>query len=763
MNQGNSKKRFSSLSHCGLMAIAAAIVWVPAISVAQNILEEIIVTATKREESLQDAPISVSAFTGSDLQRQGVADMQGLSNIVPNVTIGTEGARDATYIAIRGISQSERRNTDDATTPFFIDGATVPRMSGVAAYFYDVERLEVLRGPQGTLYGRNSTTGVVNLITRKPNFDGINGDFELGYGDYNDFTANGAINLPLSDDVAGRVAFTYRERDGYRDNGPGIEDSDDADDFGIRGHLLWNATDDTSLLFTADYYQRKGVGLNIYGVPCESDVTCQLGSGITSNKGNVPLNTQPFRDNSDTDFKFELNHSFENFDFTGLVSYREHERDYQNDEGYGDSLRGIPVKADVVETTESESISAEVRFTSTTDGPLQWILGGYMLDEEINGTFFFRPVFVGSPFVGNHLNLQFTDEDLSIESWAVFGNLAYDITDQFTLRGGVRYTDDEKNKGGSATDPSAGSFMRVGILESGLIFGPPFRAQVANPKWDKVTYNIGFDYAINDDAMFYAKFSTGYKAGGFNRGSAGPGTAPPVFMLDIYDPEEVDAYEIGFKGTLLDGRARFNIAGFYNDYASKVETVVRTINGVPTNTAVNATDVEIWGIEVETSLVYGDSGGRVDFNLGYLDATYGKFDTLPDPIRGGGATLDVSGETVPNAPDWNLTLTWVPVEWGVMNGRLSPMVQVAYKSKYKTRAHGLLNDIQDDFTRTNLSLHWESDNNGFYGEAYVRNLEDETIQTNSDCANQLQGGLGIGCRKMFAPPRTFGVRAGYRF
>ena len=141
-----------------------------------QVLEEIVVTAQKRAESLQDTPVAVTAFSGEQLEQAGVFDSIGLSNIVPNVTVGTEDARDAIFINIRGISQSERRNTSDPTTAFYMDGALVPRMSGINAYFYDLERVEVLRGPQGTLYGRNSTSGVVNLITRKPDLEAFGGD-----------------------------------------------------------------------------------------------------------------------------------------------------------------------------------------------------------------------------------------------------------------------------------------------------------------------------------------------------------------------------------------------------------------------------------------------------------------------------------------------------------------------------------------------------------------------------------------------------------
>ena len=181
-----------------------------------QVLEEIVVTAQKRSEDLQDTPVAVTAFTGEQLQQAGVYDSIALSNVVPNVTVGTENARDAIFINIRGISQSERRNTSDPTTAFYVDGALVPRMSGINAYFYDLERVEVLRGPQGTLYGRNSTSGVVNVITKKPDLEAFGGDIQFGYGNYDAVDVKGALNVPFSDSFGARVAVNYTERDGFR-------------------------------------------------------------------------------------------------------------------------------------------------------------------------------------------------------------------------------------------------------------------------------------------------------------------------------------------------------------------------------------------------------------------------------------------------------------------------------------------------------------------------------------------------------------------
>lgn len=740
-----------------------------------QVLEEIVVTAQKRAEGLQDTPVAVTAFTGEQLQQAGVFDSIALSNVVPNVTVGTENARDAIFINIRGISQSERRNTSDPTTAFYVDGALVPRMSGINAYFYDLERVEVLRGPQGTLYGRNSTSGVVNVITKKPDLEAFGGDIQFGYGNYDAVDVKGALNVPFSDSLGARVAVNYTERDGFRDNGPLVADGDDADDLGVRGHLLWDIGENTSLLLSADYYERQGVGPVSAQVEC-ADLGCNIPTAPNPADTN-PLNTEGFRDNTDTNFKVELNHALSFADLTFIGSYRDHERDYLMDiDGSGASVflppAGglVPITSVVREVTESESFSGELRLNSNTDGRIRWILGGFYLNEDIKGDFRFQPVLPN----GLHLNVQFVDEGFNVESWAAFANASVDVTDRFTLNGGIRYTEDEKDKGGvnDPANPTAGSYMTVTIREFGNTVAPVFpRAQVATPSWSEVTYSLGLDWHINEDTLAYVKHSKGFKSGGFNRGSVdplNPSGAFNVANLIVYNPEQVLAQEAGIKTTFMDGRARANFSVFWYDYSDKEEAVVRVIGGIPTNTAINAGQATIYGAELETSLLYGDFGGRIDFNIGWLDAEFDEFVGLDDPLTAGQDNLDLAGGDMVNAPDWNISATWVPVELEMLNGMLRPMVQFSFKSDYITRPHDQSVDKQDSYTRTNASLHWESNKTGLFLEGFVHNIEDEDIQTTSECQQRVNGvagtGLpGLGCSVMYQPPRTYGVRLGYRF
>jgi|GEM_PF-568358 len=772
--------RFPSvLKNCAAVITAATFVSLPSIVSAQNVLEEIIVTAQKREMSVQNSPLSVSAYTGDELERQGIWNAEALSHLIPNLTIADDGLRDATIIAIRGISQSNTRASDDATTAFAIDGASVPNMGGVNAYFYDVERMEVLRGPQGTLWGQNSTSGVVNIITKKPNFDGYGGDIELGYGDYDDIRVKGAFNAPLSDTVATRFALNYNERDGYRENGSLVEDGDDADDFGFRGHMLWNISSDTSFLLSADYYEKRGTGRVINRVDC-ADKGCDVPGSTTPWKG-TPLDEQGSVNNTQKNIKMELNHSFDSFDLFMLGSRRELERDTNRDsnalagdDAIFDSPFGeVMLDGHFGEQMEHESWQGEVRLTSNDDSDLQWILGGYYLEETVDGDFSFIGPF-GAPLFGPgtqnvHVQLDFKYQDMTKESQALFANASYDINDSWTIHGGIRYTEDDKDMGGNAADPINGTYQRLWVPAFNRNLGPGFpRAQIAEVSFSGTSSKLGLNWNINDDTMAYASYNRGYKAGGYNRGNDdGSSTIANVSNLLTYRPETVHAYEIGLKTTFLDGRARINMAAFFNDYTDKVETAGGfDANNQPTVTAVNASDVEIYGFELESSFLYGDSGGRVSFNLGWLDATYVDFKDLPDNDALSAdpqPTKDVSGEQVHNAPDWNLSLNWVPMQLEVMDGMLTPMLTITYKSEYLNDPVGNYLNHVDAYTRSNASLHWESNTNSVYGEAYVRNIENENILVTGGCGTSTFSGSALGCTASYAAPRTYGVRVGYRF
>ena len=744
-----------------LMVILVPALTSPAIAQgAPGVLEEIIVTAQKRSASLQNEAIAVTALGAEDISRAGGVDPEILGVLVPNLHVGEETNRDGMQITIRGVSGTDVRNGADPTTAFHVDGSYVPRLSGSNAYFFDLERIEVLRGPQGTLYGRNSTAGVVNVITRKPDFDGLGGSLEVAAGKYDLFQTQGALNVPLTENLAARVAFITNDRDGYRENAP-AKDGDDADEFGLRGHVLIAPSENTSLLFTAEYYERKGVGgvASYHSFPGDT-------SGLESPDpaGVNPIDTQGYRDNSDTNFRLELNHDFGPFAITYLGAYRDHERDFLADADFT-ALREI--ESFVRETTASETWTHEVRLTSTHGGPFQYIIGGYYLDEEIDGDFLVGlttgpgfPVGAGIPF-----RVRFVDQGLTNKSLAGFLHATFDINDQLQLVGGVRYTDDEKDKGGALDDvgttagTATGSFQTVGIAGGPTFFLAP---QISNPSFEKTTWKAGLNFSPNEDSLIYASASTGFKAGGFNRGSQ---AFPGADSLVVFKPETVTAYEIGWKTDLFDKRARLNVAAFYYDYKDlqQSQTFVNDA-GTITNQTINATSANVWGIEAEGTALIGHSG-RLSVALGYLDTEFESFTGVDDALIVGFQSFDASGNRLTRAPEFTATVALVPLIWRApFGGTFEPRVQFHYESDVSL---GILDrpfEQQDSYTRTDLSLRYRSGSGFWYAELYGLNLENEDVATYQECFDFRQVGAATRqCERTYAAPFTWGARIGIQF
>ena len=722
-------------------------------ALSQAVLEEVIVTAQKRETTLQSEPLAVSAFTGEDIVRAGGVDANVLGYMVPNLHVGEETNRDGLSMTVRGVSGTDVRNASDPTTAFHVDGSYVPRLSGPQAYFFDVERVEVLRGPQGTLYGRNSTAGVVNVITNKPDLDGFSGLADVAAGDYGLLQFNGVLNVPLSERAGARVAVMSNDRDGYRDNAPSA-DGDDADDLGVRVHLAFEAGDTTSVLITGERYERGGVG----GVASFATFPMDDTGLLTSDPARVnPIDTQGFRDNGDSNLRFDVNHGFADLDFTYQAAFRSHERDFLADADFTAEPR---IQSFVRETTKSETWTHEARLTSTGDGPFQYIAGIYLLDEEIDGDFV-----VGLTHVrfGPAFRVRFVDRGLTNESAAAFLHSTYELSDRLRLTAGLRHTRDEKDKGGNpadlgaSADAATGSFQTVGLENGPTFFLAP---QLANPEWDETTWKLGLDYRVSDNALLYGHASTGFKAGGYNRGSQ----ARPGAPLVIYNPETVTALEAGWKSTTGNGRVRINLAGFVYDYRDlQLGQTFTDEAGTITNQTVNASDASVWGVELEAEALIGESGRGV-IALGHLATEFEEFTGVDDPLIVGAQSLSATGNELTRAPGLTGTLMLEPVVWRFDGGSLTPRAMLHYESDAYL---GVLNrdfEKRDGFTRTDVSVYFESARQDWYAEAYVRNLEDEDVATYMECFDFRQMGVPVQqCERAYAPPRTWGVRLGLRF
>lgn len=698
----------------------------------ENTIPEILVTAQKRTESLASVPLAVTAISGDALSLKGAYDTSAIASLSPNVNFANETSRDAVFITIRGVSGTDNRNEADPTTAFHIDGAYVPRLSGANAYFYDLERVEVLRGPQGTLYGRNSTSGAVNVVSAKPD-DELGGHIEMLYGNFDRLLITGAVNLPIIDDrLAVRAAFISEDRDGFRDNSPVARNGDDIDDFAGRIHLAAKPTDRLNLLFTYETYSRNGVG-GVQGLLPFAD-NPRPGAVVTDRRA-FPLDTQGFRNNDTESFRAQADFDLGPATATYQFAWRREERESFND------LDGTAISDSTLgEVFKSGANTHELRLTSNGDGAFDWMVGGFILDETINSVFNVQiPTAIGA---FSRLDFDFVDRDQSNESWAVFGQASLAISDRLDLTLGARYTRDDKDK------PDSAQIIRR-LNANGP---PPLQTIVQNQSadWDKVTWRAALDYTLDDDSLLYASVSTGYKAGGFNRGAS----------QAIYNPETVTAYEIGAKTSALGNQLRLGLSAFYYDYKDlQLAQVETAANNVIENITRNATSATIWGLEAEGEARFGHST-RIDFALGYLNAEFDSFPNVLDDLSG--AIEDLSGNRLVNAPRLTGTIGIEPHRFDLGGGTLTPRFQIHYESSAFLRIQNRPHDRRGGYTRSDARLRYEQSGSSWFAEAYVENIEDHNV-VSSVSTGTLIVGVGPSFKGVFLAPRTYGFRIGAKF
>ena len=718
----------------GSFAALALIAAAPLPAFAQLLpLEEITVTATKRETNLQDTPISITAFGRRDLENAGTHNLFGLAEFVPNMVVGQNN--NDTQVMIRGIGTSDTTIVSDPSVAVHLDDLYITRTSGLNMLMYDTERVEVLRGPQGTLYGRNATGGSVNIISTRPQSEfGVNAD--ALYGDYDWFQFRGVLNAPIvKDHLAGRLSLVREKHDGYQENVfPGGTESNDSDALAWRAQLLWTPNDNLSVLFKADNVDFDDVGQqrerldSPLGHPSNAFQNTLADPPEFNSVYKDTLESRDLESNSQlvrTDWQF-----IDSMELTFIAGWTDMEFDF---------LLDADQDAEVLTTvgnskTSSDSNSQELRLTSTTDSPLQWLLGFYRLEENAE-----QPLLVVN-VPGVTINNGW---EMETESWAVFSQLSYEITDTVRLTGGIRYSDDEKKGRG-----------RRETCVTGRPFCPiPNTVIEEENSWDDVTWLVGADWSLWDNHMLYAKLSTGYKAGGFNLIGAEPENT-------IWDPEEVTSYEIGWKATLLDGRLRLNTSAFHYDYDDlQVAGIVNFAR-----LTFNAAEAEINGVELE-ALYQPADGWIVNFSLGWLDAEFVDFVGV-DPVNvpqgrvppgePAPVTQNFSGNSLTNSPDWSGSLSVQYTFALEQQGTLTARAQTHWQDDWYLRPYNLPEDRQNSYFTTEVRLIWRSPAERWYAEGFVTNISDEQFATSVEVTN---GGFFGNIN----PPRMWGVRVGFNY
>jgi iron complex outermembrane receptor protein len=646
----------------------------------------------------------MTVLSSDVLQSNAVGNLQNLSSIAPSVSFSQANA--ATVITIRGVSSRDTTETGDPAVAVNIDGFYFQRAIGFGDSLFDLQRVEVLRGPQGTLYGRNATGGAINLVTAKPGKE-FEANASVGFGNFDSITTQGALNLPLSDRVQMRVAYFTRSHDGYRDNAP-ARDGDDEDAKAARLHLMMEPTDSLTLLLTAELTKLGGIGPAVYGSPLVFDSS----GDVSHDRPPLPVGAKSwsmglpsgFMDATVKAFRWKLDYDLGFGDFTYLGGFRR--LDYHN----LIDLDGTANEAFYFQANEEpRTWNHEVRLSSKQDQRFTWQLGTFYFQETNNLLTYFQDYSAPAPPANLYI---FDYPNINATSKAGFGQASFGLTDDLKLEAGVRYTRDYKRRSGS------------------LNYGTGIQLQDASADSSKTTYHAGLDWQATASNLFYAKVDTGYKAGGFT--DAAP-----------YAPESIKAYEVGSKSRLLGNTVQLNVAGFYYDY--KDQQISQFING---QTYIrNAGASQIYGLEIEGSALLTKED-RLDGYIGYLHAKFTDF-----LLATGSSNVQLAGNRPPQSPRLSLNAGYQH-RFGLPNGAgLTGRVQTHLETTSYLTVYNYPDDRQGGYTRSDAMLTYTAQDDKWSVEAYGRNLENKAVIINAQ-----ENGLWSTYNYQFAAPRTYGMQ-----
>jgi iron complex outermembrane receptor protein len=673
-------------------------------ALAQNaVLEEVIVTATKRAESLQDIPVTVNALSESTIQEAGVSDLSDVAALVPALTVSRNLSPFASAIRIRGFGTSQNDPALEASVAFILDGVYMGSSGLGMSDLTDVERIEVLQGPQGTLYGKNSNAGVVSVTTKSPNTEETEGYVEASLGDYSLQRYVGSVTGPINDSMAYSLSGSWHERDGWLESKSGGDDLNELEDWNARGKFLWLATDALSVQLTVSHVDRD-TSCCAADATQTAAVTDQLAAKGLQVLKNDALD---YKNNVDVDSNFDLeadavnikmDYDFENAVLTSISAWADYDYKSSTDADRSE----LAVLAAVDDKYTGEQYSQELRLTSDLDGPLQYMVGGFAsYEERTRGGDDKDVIKVGEDVIavggaqtglgdGFGLLVQpgdtvYFDNKWETETFALFGQSSYDITEDWAATLGLRYTREQKEAELNTQPFSTAPTFGTGDSLVELAFAPIDDS--FNRDKDGFTGLANLTWFVTGETMLFTSVSTGSKSGGFN-GVAGVGE-PREF-----DDEDTTNYELGVKSQLFDNRLQVNATIFFTQF-DDLQFLAQSSTGVGTFVS-NAAEGESKGLDLNFSAAPWEflmlSGG-----LQYLDAEYTD------------GALDDAGLDVPYAPDWsgNLAATvFLPLAGGVTYLR----GDYSYMDDHFTNPTYQASKVEQDLTLVNVRLGWRNDN-----------------------------------------------------
>lgn len=707
--------------------------------------DEIIVTAQRRSESVQKTPVAVTALGGDALAQRGATDLTSIGSSVPGLNVAEQVGQ--ARLTLRGIGVDNISAGAESSVAFNQDNIFFSRSAAALAAFYDVNRVEVLRGPQGTLYGRNATGGSVNIITNRPTFT-RGGGVSLTAGNYETLNAEAKVNIPLSNVVATRFSGQILNHSGYGRNIITGSDIDSKHSVAVRGQMLFEPDDRLSVLVGADYFKSSdrsnsyrylgAAGETAAGAPI-TPTGILLGGVVPDSPRDLssahdPRSTAQFW-GVRADIGFKLS---DTISLRSLSAYRSSQYFVETDI----NLSGLDLFP-VFNREKSDQYSQEFQLNWETSRN-NLIVGAYYLNEKIDGAVYgpLNLQAVGGPdlFVQGY----YAGGKLDTQAVAVFAQDTFKVTDAFRFTAGARYSWEEKQ----VADQFDFDFDRLYDPAN----TPRFPVHSDKQSFDAFTPKIGLEYDLASQIMVYASFSKGFKAGTYNLGSTGPALRP----------EKVNAYEAGLKSTILDGRLRANIAGFYYDYSDlqvgKVQGQLVVLE--------NAATARIYGVEGEFTLEPVDDF-LIGLNASYLHARFTQYVTADQARPGGdGVAIDqnglpafnLAGNSLPQAPAYTVDLS-AQYKFDIAGGDITLRGESYWSDRVYFTPFNRDVVSQAPYNLQNAFITYKSDG-GLRLTGFVRNIGNKTIKASGQVATTLLGSPIIGFVK---PPRTYGLTLSFDY
>ncbi|WP_099017982.1 TonB-dependent receptor [Marinicella litoralis] len=738
------KNKITAAIHQTLMVSAFSMAMVPvAWSQAADdeesvALDDVKVTARRVEESIQDIPVAVTSFSREELEDAQAENLDSLKGAVPNMNlVQGRGSATSANIYIRGIGQPDALQTFDPGVGVYVDGVYLSRIQGALMSLHDVERIEVLRGPQGTLYGKNTIGGAVNVVTRRPDGESA-GELQLLGGNYGKLSTSMYYKGALSDRTSASISALYRLDNGFVEDQFNGQHYNDRDNTSLRFLLNSQVNDRLSLDFSIDYTDQEnalslGRSESALIALDFADLTTPVilslpPSGEYDFRGRTSFNNDENQELRHTGASITVNYDInDRWNFKSITA----KRDLQSDSFIDIDATEFEL-GDVFVGVDQDQFSQEFQFLFDNANGFNAVLGAYYLQENVPSH---QEAYANDFLLFGGVPLDFLrtiDDDLETTSYALFAQGNWTLTDRWGLTAGIRYSKDDKDYARTtSTFSTAGPF-----LDGTFAFQD-------SDSWDSVTPMLSVDYQVSDNSMMYASVSKGFKSGGFN------GRANGAADVSSFKPETVWTYEVGGKSQFLDNRLRVNYAMFTSNYEDFQARVAEDISSFP---VINAAELDISGAELEVTWLLSASTS-VYSSVGYLNSDYKKFFDFRQP------DLDRSDDTPPFSPDWTFRIGMNHAMY--LNG--GAVLRFGVNGNYTDDMYLSVDNqaalTQDDYWLFNAYATYDFANPAWSVSVGGKNLGDEVYKVDA----QEFSSVGNIQTAYYGDPRTWYAALNYRF